>query len=265
MIFVTERSEKYERVSHYNKLEILSCEKKWYEKGKEFKANVEGCHRLVYILSGRIVLNDEKKILTEHGCFLVPQYNDCHFSVKEDAMVMLIHFESDMQLDILKSGELCITENAISMKEYVKRLHETDFYNEVVPAIREALLLILLDELWRSINTKNSDLQLYIRCMTWLEENVVRAITVADAAAAMGCSKEHLTRVVKRSSARALGDIIAQKRVENIKALASSGKYTIAEIAEILDFYSSELLRKYFRYHTGQSLAAFIRLQREEG
>ena len=179
-------------------------------------------------------------------------------------MVMLIHFESDMQLDILKSGELCITENAISMKEYVKRLHETDFYNEVVPAIREALLLILLDELWRSINTKNSDLQLYIRCMTWLEENVVRAITVADAAAAMGCSKEHLTRVVKRSSARALGDIIAQKRVENIKALASSGKYTIAEIAEILDFYSSELLRKYFRYHTGQSLAAFIRLQREE-
>ena len=70
---------------------------------------------------------------------------------------------------------------------------------------------------------------------------------------------EHLNRIIRLYSDITLAELLAQKRVEKIKAYALEGGYTLAELAKLFDFYSPELLRKYFHYHTGKNVTDFLR------
>ena len=99
-----------------------------------------------------------------------------------------------------------------------------------------------------------SEIDLYQQACDWIEKNSERAITSQEVAMAVGCSRAYLNRSVKSACGECLSAVIARHRLERIKNLCDSGNMSVSEIASRLNFYSAELLCKFFKYHEGISI-----------
>lgn len=70
--------------------------------------------------------------------------------------------------------------------------------------------------------------------------------------------------MIRSVGGECLSDKIIQFRIAKIKQVCSVEDLSIADIANKLDFYSSELLCKFFKYHTGMSITEYRNLHRTD-
>lgn len=136
-------------------------------------------------------------------------------------------------------------------------MYKNQCFCDNLPGVNEGLLLNILNMLSIRYNYYSAELSLYQKCYEWIEQNAYRFISAEYVAEAMGCSVAHLNRTVKKYSNKCLSEMIAEARISAIKQFVKFSDSSTQDMALNLGFESAELLRKFFKYHTGVSLKEY--------
>lgn len=90
------------------------------------------------------------------------------------------------------------------------------------------------------------------------------AVTLEKAAAAVGLSACHLSRVFRQETGISLVDYVQKERVEAARHMLIYSDYTLAVISEYLNFSTQSYFIKIFKKHTGMTPAQYRKYYREE-
>jgi len=89
--------------------------------------------------------------------------------------------------------------------------------------------------------------------MSWLREQLATTVDVATCAAALGVSREHLTRTFTSHTGEPPARWIQRQRIAQARALLTNPTATVAAVANQCGFASSAHFSAVFRHHTGLS------------
>lgn len=231
-------------------LTIHKIEKRSIEKGNDLYSKIASSKTLILVISGS--MSTEGTIIKKDNIIYISPYANYKFSAIESADVIEIFFEYSDEHIPLFGESIRIFDAPMESIDCINRIYYNKFYINTLSGVNEALLLNVLNMLNIMSASYSAELGLYQKFCEWLEAS--NYATAEQAAAAMSCSVAHLNRIVKKNSNNCLSIIISKKMIVKIKRLLKYSKYSTKEMAEILGFGSSELLRKFFKYHTGMSL-----------
>jgi len=115
-----------------------------------------------------------------------------------------------------------------------------------------ALLGMIYDVLYSKRADGEAD-KLYESFKRYCDEHCHDMPDVQGVAAALGVSKDHLCRTVKRCDGRTCKEYIVGMKISMAEELLIGTGLTVSEIAESLGFYTVELFNKFMKYHTGKT------------
>ena len=240
-------------------LELVSCTKYSFFKETTKKVIPTDKYELFCVLSGCVCIANIKKRIDKNGILLIRQFSRTKLEIEENTELVHICFAASPMLPILNNETNQTFSCTFTNTSLINKLYRLSCNKKVLPGIKEAVLLELLNDINDHSTASHSEFSLYLRACDWIENNSSRAITSQDVAAAMGCSRAHLNRVVKMISGECLSGMIARYRLERVKNLCDSGNVSVTEVAQRLDFYSTELLCKFFKYHEGVSISKYMK------
>ena len=235
-------------------LTILRLQKLHLENSFVYHTNLIENDALFFISSGSI--ESENKIIESGNIIYVSKYSGFNFLATKPTELFEIVFNYSEKF-ILSSKKSYIIKAPLDTQELFNQIYRNHSFYDNLPGVNEGLLLSILNTLNILYNSYSAELSLYQKCQVWIEENAYRLITANDVAEVMGCTVAHLNRIVKKYSSKCLSEVIAEKRLSAIKQFVKYSNNSTQEIALKLGFESAELLRKFFKYHTGVSLKEY--------
>lgn len=126
-----------------------------------------------------------------------------------------------------------------------------------VPVERcEVILLDLLYGLLFAEKEKNCAERLFDGFCEYCREHLKEPFGVSDAAAALGCGKDHLSRTVKRMCGMTAKEYVIEQKLSAAKVYLRAGDEPIDRVGKMLGFPSAELFNKFLKYHLGKTAAA---------
>lgn len=243
-----------EREPKQTSLTILRLQKLHLENSFVYHTNSTENDALFLVSSGSI--ESENKIIESGNIVYISKYSDFNFFATKPTELFEIVFEYSENL-FFSSNRSYIFKAPLDTQELFNKIYRNHSFCGNLPGVNEGLLLSILNTLNILYNSYSAELSLYHKCNEWIEQNVSRPITAEYTAEAMGCTVVHLNRTVKKYSNKCLSEIIAEKRLSAIKHFVKFSNNSTQEIAFKLGFESAELLRKFFKYHTGVSLKEY--------
>ena len=246
-----------ERGSEQQFLELVSCTKHRFCENYLLKILPTDKRTLICVLSGSILIKDAERVLVKNGILLSQSFSRLDLEIKPNTEFIKIVFLSSTIVPILnyRHGGAPIVTSA-SFAQFHK-LYQMSNNKKIAVGVKEAVLLDLLNDFNEHVHTPSSELSLYRRACEWAEAHSDRAISAQDVAAALKCSRAYLNRVVKKLDGECLSEKIVRYRLERIKNMCCLENTSISKIANSLGFYSTELLCKFFKYHTGVSISEY--------
>ena len=263
MIYTVATTSKYEKGNRsymQNSVAVTECTKNLYGKRFLYHSSMSEYHAIYWVCSGRIYLQQEALSCSKNALIFVPKRSKLSFTTEEETTLLHLSFEYSGSLPFFKSGKQILTANH-EVQDALDRLYRSGLFNDVLPGIAESFLLITLNEIRMSLSTEYSNRKLFEEAYEWIECHAKQDIIASDVAAAMSKSVAHLNRVVRQHTGESLSALIASRRIFEIQQLCSCKGITTEEIAKRLNFSSPELLRKYYKYHTGFSLKQYLNSQ----
>lgn len=260
MLLIEKHSSAYQRKPPYDTISFAFLKKTLFPENLTYAFSSSAQYRLVFFLEGKATFS------SKNGSFCTKKY-DCAFlrrnesfqaKFEEQTEIIIAAFQYQGELPFFQNA-LKIFEDAVDLKDLFLRLCDAQRFSSTVDGTNEATILLILNELHTRTLQSNEKISLYRKCCLWAEENAYKNASVKDLANDLGYTAEHLNRIVRRFCNASLAELLAEKRIEKIRFLANEGGYSVKELANIFDFYSAELLRKYYRYHTGKNLTEEIK------
>lgn len=260
MLHTVNELQKFNKNNPLYTLSFYYCKRLLIEEGAVYRSGVSDRYKIVYLLSGKARLSTRKKsfLLSENDCFLCSKFNEFTLSECKHAKVYVVSFSYDAPLRFLDNSPFLQVQKAEELLGLLDDLYESENFQHNLDGANDAAVLLLLQKLARLTTGDQNQLALYQKCYAYIDANAHLAPSTESVADALGYSKDHLGRVVKQCSGKSLKALIDFIRVRKIKELAKN-RYSSDVIAEKLGFASAELLRKFFRYQTGQTLASYTR------
>lgn len=264
MIITMDAMRRYDKTSQQYPLRLLTSEKTILKPDNHFFAGPAHDHMLLFVWAGSVALDYEQQTipLEQDSCVYVPRYKPFSLCAEQTAVCLWVEFAYDAPLPLLQQARLSILPATVKLRDGFDYLHRLCSLTSTLPGLPEALVLILLDGLHRQIRTPDDSLRLYQQCCDWIDAHAHTACTTADVSEALGYSTAHLGRVMRQIGGESLGQRIARRRIAQIKHCVLYSSLSLENIAVQLDFGSPELLRKFFRYHTGMRLTDYMRQTR---
>jgi len=253
MITVTDQSKKYingEREPESFAAEFLRCDKISLEPSKKFKIINSLSYSLIYVSHGIISFGESK--LKNGDILCLGRFTKTEIFSENTAEFFWLTFSISTEPKFfLEEKPIFYAKHETA--EYFEKIYSFKYLKEVLSGVKEAYLLLILNALNSSHLFSTTEQQLFNATYNYIENTVKQYLTPALVAEAMNCTVTHLNRVIRQHSGKSLGEFIADRRISEIKQLCRFG-FSTSEIAQKLSFPTTELLRKYFRYHTGISL-----------
>ena len=240
-------------------LDTLHCVKYQFCKDMARKVAPTDKYELFCVTCGEVYIPDAKKRIGKNGLILIRKFSQTKLIFKDTAEIIHIVFSASYSIPLLNNrGEQMFFENFMNFS-LINKLYRFSCRKNRIAGICDALLLELLFDMDDCSRASCSEIALYQQAYDWIGKNSARAITSQDVASAMGCSRAHLNRIIKNTCGENLSNAVARHRLERIKSLCDSVNISASEIASELDFYSTEQLCKFFRYHEGISINKYKR------
>ena len=123
----------------------------------------------------------------------------------------------------------------------------------------DCYLLLILQALKQSFNAIPIQQKLYDDICTYIGEHAKEDPSTEQIADALGYSKDHICRVVKKCSGKTLNDMIATERINIAKGLLSSTNYSLEKIASLLNFSGANTFLHFFKYHVSMTPSEYRR------
>ena len=117
----------------------------------------------------------------------------------------------------------------------------------------EVILLDLLYGLLCSEKRENGENHLFDRFCRYLREHISLPFGVSDIAHELGCSKDHLSRTVKRISGMTAKEYIVDIKLTLAKNMLLSTDAPVSQVGASLGFSTTELFVKFLKYHLGKT------------
>ena len=117
----------------------------------------------------------------------------------------------------------------------------------------EVILLDLLYGLLCSEKREKGEKCLYDRFCRYLRAHISEPLGVSDIARELGCSKDHLSRTVKKISGMTAKEYIVDMKLTLAKNMLLSNDTSVAQVGEDLGFPTTELFVKFLKYHLGKT------------
>lgn len=253
MIYTVEDNKNYglgkrENESYF--LNIFKVAERRLEKGSVFRLKAAANKTLLLVTSGSMAIGERS--LKKGSIICIFKHGNYEFFAAESAGFIEISFEySNENLPLFRES-IRVFEAPLEAVEYIDRIYYNRFYISTLTGVNEALMLNVLNMLNVLCDSYSAELGLYRNFCEWLASS--DCITAEQAATAMGCTTSHLNRTVKKYSNKCLSTVISEKMILEIKRLIKYSNCTTKEIAYKLGFDSPELMRKFFKYHTGMSV-----------
>lgn len=235
-------------------LAILKSQKINLEHSFVYHTNLLENDALFLISSGAIEF--ENKIIESGNIVYTSKYSGFNFFAAKPTELFEIVFEYSENL-FFSSNRSYIFKAPLDTRELFHQIHRNHTFCDNLPGVNEGLLLNILNTLNILCNSYSVELSLYQKCHEWIEQNAFRFISAEYVAEAMGCTVAHLNRTVKKYSNKCLSELIIGARLSAIKQFVKFSDRSTQDIAMKLGFESAELLRKFFKYHTGVSLKEY--------
>lgn len=121
----------------------------------------------------------------------------------------------------------------------------------------------IIFERWRgNITSANSQAntrprELYIRFLAEIQMGYRCHRTINYYADRLCITPKYLSMVIKSESGRNASEFIDELVIFEAKALLKDGRYTVQQVAEMLNFPNPSFFAKYFRLHCGQSPSSY--------
>lgn len=243
-----------EREPKQTSLTILRLQKLHLENSFVYHTNLTENDALFLVSSGSI--ESENKIIESSNIIYVPKYSGFNFLATKPTELFEIVFKYSEKF-ILSSKKSYVIKAPLYTQELFNQIYRNPSFCNNLPGVNEGLLLNILNTLNILCNSYSGELALYQKCHEWIEQHAFRPITAEYTAEAMGCTVAHLNRTVKKYSNKCLSVTIAEARISAIKQFVKFSNSSSQDIAQKLGFESAELLRKFFKYHTGVSLKEY--------
>ena len=256
MIYIADNN-KYafgKRESRQASLAILKVQKLHMENSFIYRTNLIENDALFLISSGSIEF--ENKIIESGNIVYISKYSGFNFLAIKPTELFEIFFNYSENL-IFSTNKSYIIKAPLDTQEFFNQIHRNLSFCGNLPGINEGLLLNILNTLNILCNSYSVEFSLYQKCNEWIEQNALRSISAEYVAEAMGCTVAHLNRTVKKYSNKCLREMITEARLSAIKQFVKFSNASTQDIALKLGFESAELLRKFFKYHTGVSLKEY--------
>ncbi len=262
MIYTINSANKYamlERDSEQHFLEFSSCSKHYFCGNHVWKILPTDQHILICILSGSIQIKDIDRELVKGDILLSTNFSSLNLKIERNTEFIKIVFRASPIMPVLNCQRQRAPLVISGSFPQIKKLYQMNNYNKIIVGVKEAILLDFLNDFNEYVNASSAEVSLYKRACEWVETHADTAISAQDVADALNCSRAHLNRVMKLIDEECLSEKIVRCRLEKIKNLCLIENILISEIASNLGFYSTELLCKFFKYHTGMSISEYKR------
>ncbi len=233
---------------------VVFCRKHTLCAGESYRVPLAENRVLFLVLSGEILVNGVA-VGKNYG-ILLSRFSSFSVHTVGKATVVELRFDYSGRIPLLNE-KMRVLRLSMEVREYAEKMYDNQSYSQALPGVNDGLMLNILSTLNLLCQSDYSEFRLYQRCYSWIDAHTKSNLSASMAAEAMSCSVAHLNRVVKRYSGHCLSELIAQKRIQEIKHLLKTTAATGPEIAAALSFDSAELLRKFFKYHTGVSLQEY--------
>lgn len=257
MLYVLKKNTDYsslERDAQKSTIDILDIQKHHLHKDSIYRIAFQETHSFFLVISGTILLNQTK--IPQNAVLFISKFSQHKLIATETTTMIEIAFRYSEDIPLLEKKSLIINAPA-DIREFFQKIYTNSLFRNNLAGVNEGLLLNIIDSLNLMHNSRPAELTLYQKCCDWIDNNSTRNITASDAAVAMSCDIAYLNRTIKKYSGKCLSSLINERKIAEIKYLLRSSNYSTAEIALKLNFASTELLRKFFQYHTGQSIKDF--------
>lgn len=257
MIYTSDKNLKYvngERIVKQISVNVTDCKRYDLENNYVFNSNLCENHMLFLVISG--IVNFKNENIYEGSIIYISKFSSYTLTCLKHASLIEIAFEYSDKITLFDKP-FRIMDASFEAKDYIEKIYSTKFIKASLPGIKEGLLINLLNTLNVSCDIYKKELNVFKNCREWIEQNTNNYITAQDVAVALSYTPAHLNRIVKKHCGKCLSTLISEARISKIKQLIQYTNYSTEEIALTLQFDSPELLRKYFKYHTGMSLKEY--------
>lgn len=220
-------------------------------------SRTEKTYELIYVTNSQVFLTvGSEPVCADKGQLLVLEPGICHTGSQTTVGTSFywVHFRLD-------GGELPFSKRFFPHFENSYLFKELLHYS-FLPASPEYLVNAILVRLLAEMQylaqgpAENAD-QTAEEIFEWLRSRVSAQLTVAEAAAHFGYSKDHITRLLRRQYGIGAKELIDSFLLNAARdRLANTGRY-IKEIAGELGFSSDKAFIAFFKYHEGLSPSTF--------
>lgn len=211
----------------------------------------EKTYEIIYVTRGEVYIREaETQYHLRQGELLLLSPGITHFGTKKttDVGFYWLHFH-------LSQGELPFVQRHFTSFESTYLLRELLHYNNLprIPTeLVNAILVHILSELsCKSLENAHRYDAKCEKIYEWLRINADATLRVGDAAAHLGYSPDHLSRLCKRAYGLGAGELINRFLIARAKELLCNTDLYIKEIAGQLGFSGDKAFIGYFKYHEG--------------
>lgn len=260
MMYISESDQKYidlERNPPQYFVDFADAAKCRYEKNAKWKYAASEYYTLIYLIAGRFSFGESEICVDPNEVLFIPKFSVPLFCVQEDSSFIKLLFNTSLNIPFLQSAKPFVFPSSFEMLSLYEKLYRASHFQMSFAGAQEAMLLNILNDIEANRTAGSTEVVLYEKALKWMESHAHKNITAEAVAAALGCSRAYLNRIVKSVDGTCLSEKIASFRLKQIKNLCCVENLTLAEIAERLDFFSPELLCKFFKYHTGISITDY--------
>lgn len=235
-------------------LRLIQSRRLHLDSGDAYRIPVTESDTLFWLADGSLRFQGQR---VEQGCVLfVAKFSCLHLTAENAAVLLEIRFSYSEEIPLL--GEKSrLLRAPLELQGWFQKIDQGRLFQHRLPGADEGLLLNILDSLNLLCTSRSTELDLYQRCCQWLDRHIAEDINAESVAAAMGCTTAHLNRIVQKHSGKCLSVILADRKISAIRQMVQTGNASTAAIAARLHFQSPELLRKFFKYHTGRTLKEY--------
>ena len=263
MLQISNKSTRYDgnnRISESFFIELTGCFKYAYEEDCNLPLINSECYTVILVLTGGILIRETGMVAEKNEVLFIPKFSGVKLTAEKNTEILKVVFNMSEQLHPTGKKLLSVRILSDTVMQFLKLYNAVHFQN-VLPGTKEAILLNVMNDIkmQRNLSFSQTDTKtsLYKNVCRFIEQNSTKDISPKDVSQALGYSREHLNRIVKSVDNECLSEKIARHRLEKIKGLCGVKNISVESIAKRLDFYSAELLCKYFKYHTGISISDY--------
>ncbi len=256
MLYIQNESREYDRYMQHYSLQLTSCNK--IHINESFVHGMLHGDFLMFFTEGNAtveVAELRRKVAADSFVMIKKNLNFVIEST-EGCTVIILELDQKYPIPYLEKDKICVFVNIPEIKNDFQRIYDAHIFRKPIPGFFEASIILLLDKIARYGEGGKNQI-LFKKCCEYIDQNAERTITAKEIADNIGCSYEHLCRVVRKCSDKTVNSLIGECRIQRIMSLCANTELSAEDIASRLDFGSAELMHKYFRYHSGEALSDY--------